>query len=289
MPKLKARHLLKFALGVMSCTLSLALMGANRGAITRLTLDPKAPVVNLFEGIEQAQFEARLVANNANDGKIFITNKTDKPLTVAIPKGLVGVPVLAQFNPAGGFNNGLMGQNGLNGQNGQNGLAQNVGGNAMPGGGQNVPALNGNGAGNGPNLFPGANAGFFSIPPEKTVQIGFHSVCLNFGRREPHAGMKYQLARADSLTSDPLLQQLLEDYSPSSDRQAQQAAAWHLANGLTWERISQLRDERIPGDPAPMFSAQQVQSARQLVEQVKKSAASRPQRKVETPSTVASR
>lgn len=274
-----------------SCVLCLALMGASRGSITKLTLDPDAPVVDLFDGLAKDQVEVRLVAQNAHEGKIFITNKTDKPLTVAIPKGLVGVPVLAQIGFNGGNNGNLFGQNQLNGQNGQNnGQTQAVGGNASPLGPNG--GLNGNGAfPNAPNQFnnnfPNA-IGFFSIPPEKTVQIGLNSVCLNYGRREPSAGMKYQLVKAETVTTDPVLIQLLEDYSPRTNREAQQAAAWNLANGLTWEQIGQLTDQKIPGSPTPLFSAAQLKGAKSLVEQAKKSAAERP-KKVETISSVVSR
>ncbi len=275
----------------VSCLVCLALMGASRGSITKLTLDPDAPVVELFDGLAKGQVDVRLVAQNAHEGKIFITNKTDKPLTVAIPKGLAGIPVLAQIGFNGGNNGNLFGQNQLNGQNGQNnGQTQAVGGNASPLGANG--GVNGNGAfPNAPNQFnnnfPNA-IGFFSIPPEKTVQIGLNSVCLNHGRREPNAGVKYQLVKAESVTTDPVLIQLLEDYSARTNREAQQAAAWHLANGLSWEQIGQLTDQKIPGSPTPLFSAAHLKGAKSLVDQAKKSAAERP-KKVEPVSSVVSR
>jgi hypothetical protein len=293
MPRSSLSRLSKIGCFVASGAICVALMGANRGAITKPTLNPDAPVVELFEGIDKDQFEARLVAQNAHDGKIFITNKTDKALTVAVPKGLVGVQILAQapnnqFNQIGMGNGMGIGMN--NGMQGQNGAAQSVGGNAgiMGQNGQQNGAQNGNnGFNQGNNQFPG---GFmFSIPPEKTVQLAFNSVCLNYGRREPHAGMKYKLAKAESVTTDPVLLQLLEDYSPRTARDAQQAAAWHLANGLTWEQIAQLMDEKIPGNPTPYFSAQQIQAAKTLVEKSEKSAADRPQKvekKIETARSV---
>lgn len=271
--RLFSARIVRLSAVMASCAVCVALMGASRGAITKLTLDPDIPVVDLFDGIDHGQFDVRLVAQNANEGKIFITNKTDKPLTVEIPKGLVGVQILAQpgFNVGNMMIGGPNAGNGQVGQNGQKGAAQAVGGNA-------VPAPN-NGVNNG---FPGNNGnngnGIFSIPPEKTVQIGLSSVCLNHGRREPHAGLKYQLVRAESVTTDPLVLQLLENYSPTVNREAQQAAAWHLASGLTWEQIAQLSDEKLAGLQAPLFTAQQIQNAQTLVEQVKKDAADRPKK-----------
>lgn len=268
---------------VACCILCVSALGAGRGAITKLSLDPNAPVVDLFEGKDQGQFDVRLVAMNAHEGRIFITNKTDKPLSVSIPAGLVGMPIQAQiFGQGQGvgnlFGQGVgIGQNGLNGQ-GQGQQNQAVGGNAQPINGAGFQ--NGNGFPNGNGFQNGLNPGngFFSIPPEKTVQLAFNSVCLNYGRREPHAALKYELVKADSVTTDPVLLQLLEDYSPRTNREAQQAAAWHLANGLSWDKIAQLKDEKVPGDPRPLFTAQQIQAGRALADQAKKKAADRPKK-----------
>lgn len=299
MPRSSFGGIAKLGRLITSCAICVALMGAGRGAITKPTLNPDAPVVELFCGIDKDQFEARLVASNAHEGKIFITNKTDKMLTVAVPKGLVGVQILAQnqfgnpFNPIGvgnGFNNGQQ-----NGMQGQNGTAQTVGGNAglmgqngFQNGFQNGIQNGNNGFNPGINQFPGAGI-MFSIPPEKTVQLAFNSVCLNYGLREPHAGMKYKLAKAESVMTDPVLLQLLEDYSPRTNRAVQQAAAWHLANGLTWEQIARLVDEKIPGDPTPLFNSQQIQAAKSLVEKSQKAAADRPQKSNETARTLVSK
>lgn len=288
MSRLVSHRLFRASMAVALCAVCISLMGASRGSITRLTLDPDAPVVDLFDGIEQSQIDVRLVAQNANAGRIFITNKTDKPLSVSIPKGLVGVQILPQFNGNGfgnqnGFGQGTFG-GGLN-QGGQTGQAQAVGGNASPLGGGGFPGGGNNGG------FPGMQGGpgFFSIPPEKTVQIAMNSVCLNYGRREPHAGMKYQLTRAETVYTDPALIQLLEDYSPRTNRDVQQAAAWHLANGLSWDQIAQLTDQKVPGNPTALFTAQTVQSARGLVEQTKKIAAERPKKSEPVRSAVASK
>ncbi len=264
---------------MLACSLSLSLLcliGAGTGSIKKLTLDPDAPVVELFDGIEQGQIDVRLAVLNPYEGKVFVTNRTDKPLTVAIPKAVVGVHVLPQVGNNAG--NGFFGPNGNNNQanNGANGQAQGVGGalGAMGNG-------NGNGLPNAPggmqNKFPGNN--FFSIPPEKTVQLGLRSVCLNHGRPEPHANLKYRLTKVESHTTDPVLQQLLEDYSPRTNKDVQQAAAWHLANGLSWKQLANLTEQRIPGVAVPLFTKSQLDSARELVERAKQNAAERPAKK----------
>ncbi len=266
---------------LLACSLSLSvlcLIGAGTGSIKKLTLDPDAPVVELFDGIDKGQVDVRVAMANPYEGKVFFTNRTDKPLTVAVPKAVVGVHVLPQAaNNAG---NGFFGNNGNNNQpnNGANGQAQSAGGNLGAVG-------NGNGFPNAPggmnNNFPGNN--FFSIPPEKTVQLDFRSVCLNHGRPNPTAGMKYRLTKVESYTTDPVLQQLLEDYSPRTNKDVQQAAAWHLANGLSWKQLANLTQQRIPGVAVPLFTKPQLDAARELVEQAKKNAAERPAKKDAVP------
>jgi hypothetical protein len=269
------------------CALCAGSVGAGKGAITKLTLDPEAPVIDVFSGMDNGQIAVRVSAENAREGRIFLTNKTDRPLTVALPKALIAAQVLPQFNQPGGglFGNNQMGlNNGANGANGANGLAQMVGGNAMPAGpGNGFP----NPGGQMNNGFAPNN--FFSIPPEKTVQLNLQSVCLNYGRPEPHSGLTYRLVKVESVTTDPVLRQLLENYSPRTNRDAQQAAAWHLANGLTWEQIVNLTTQPAPGIAVPLFDAAQVQQARDLISQARKDAAERPIKPVAPVTTAALR
>ncbi|MEK6261190.1 MAG: hypothetical protein AABP62_21530 [Planctomycetota bacterium] len=277
---------------LLACSLSLSLLcliGAGTGSIKKLTLDTDAPVVELFDGMEQGQVDVRMAMMNPHEGKVFFTNRTDKPLTVAVPKAVVGVHVLPQVGNNAG--NGFFGNGGNNNNNqannGANGQAQSAGGALGAVGNGNG---NGNGFPNAPggmnNNFPGNN--FFSIPPEKTVQLDFRSVCLNHGRPNPNAGMKYRLTRVESYTTDPVLQQLLEDYSPRTNKDVQQAAAWHLANGLSWKQLANLTEQRIPGVAVPLFTKTQLDSARELVEQAKQNAAERPTKKDAAPAAVAS-
>ena len=194
------------------------------------------------------------------------------------------LPILPQVGNNAG--NGFFGNNGNNNQanNGANGQAQSAGGilGAIGNGNGNG---NGNGFPNAPggmnNNFPGNN--FFSIPPEKTVQLDLRSVCLNHGRPNPNAGMKYRLTKVESYTTDPVLQQLLEDYSPRTNKDVQQAVAWHLANGLSWKQLANLTEQRIPGVNVPLFTTTQLDSARELVEQAKQNAEKRPAKKEAAP------
>ncbi len=283
---------------MLACSLSLSLLcliGAGTGSIKRLTLDAEAPVVELFDGIEQGQVDVRMSMASPYEGKVFFTNRTDKPLTVAIPEAVVGVHVLPQFgnNAGNGFfgnnNNGNGNGNGNGNQanNGANGQAQSAGGVLGAVGNKG----NGNGFPNAPggmqNKFPGNN--FFSIPAEKTVQLDFRSVCLNHGRPNPNAAMKYRMTKVEAYTTDPVLQQLLEDYSPRTSKDVQQAAAWHLANGLSWKQLANLTDQKIPGVHTPLFTKAELDAARELVERSKQNAEERPAKKDAAPTVASAR
>ncbi len=267
----------------IAAVLAVVLTAGNTGPIRQLSLDREARVVDLFEGEKDGQLGLRMVAQNPKSGLVFVTNRSPESLTVAVPKAVVGIHILPQFGqgPGLGNQNGFGQGNGLgNGQaGGGGGLGQNTGGTLGPMG-NNQGFLGQNGA-NG--LNPAGN-GFFSIPPGKTVQLQLNSVCLSYGRPDPTPSMKYMLVRVEDQVSDPALQELLAGINERSDRDAVQAAAWHLANGLSWEQVAKLSNQRLPGVITPMFTDREVRNARSLVEAAKELVEARPE---ETPQPVA--
>lgn len=255
--------------------LAVALTAGNTGAIRQLSLDPEAPVVDLFQGEQDGKLGLRMVAQNPKSGLVFVTNRSPESLTVAVPKAVIGVHILPQFGQlqGPGNQNGFGQANGLgNNQAGGGGLGQNTGGTLSPmGGNQGFPGLQ-----NGANGLNPAGNGFFSIPPGKTVQLQLNSVCLSYGRPDPTPAMKYKLVRLEDQVSDPALQELLAGINERTDRDAVQAAAWHLANGLSWSQIAQLSEQRLPGVVTRMFSPADVRNAQSLVETAKDIARTRP-------------
>jgi hypothetical protein len=251
---------------------------AGGNVIRQLKLDDAAPVVDLFDGMESGQLDVKLIAKSANDANIFIKNTTAKPLTVSVPKAAIGVHILPQFqgqNPFGAnqFGNQLgnnLGQAlGNNPQNGGN-QSQSIGGQVQPFGNQQQGFPN---QGNNNQGFFGN--GMFSIPPEKTAQLKMRTVCLDYGLPEPHLGLKYELRKLETAISNPVLRQLLEDYSPRVDQESMQAAAWHLSNGLTWKQVSNLPNPRMPLNVGSMFTTRTVKAAQTLVDQAETAAKER--------------
>ncbi|HUQ72144.1 MAG TPA: hypothetical protein VM165_21640 [Planctomycetaceae bacterium] len=261
------------------------LSAANTGPITKLKLDPQAEVVPLFEGRDDGRFDVRMSALNAHQANVVIANKTDAPLTVALPKAAVGVHVLPQFNQANGFFQGPGGQQQGQQQQGQgqNGNMAAIGNTAQSTGGPMSGVLNtGPGQGQGQNANPfnfpsvpaewvnkaelASFAGFATIPAGKSIQLQMRTVCLHYGRPEPIAKMTYRLTPVEEFTTDPVLAELLENYSPRTNEDAMQAAAWHVANGMSWDKLAQLPQSGLAATGARLFNRRDVSDAQSLVQ-----------------------
>ena len=212
---------------------------------------PETSAVELFAAIAAGQIEAKFIAKNSERGRLLIKNKTRQPLSVHLPQALAAAPVLAQFQlpgfPGGG-NNGAGPLAGPLGQIG-NGAPQTVG-----------AAVNGNRRG----LF-----GAFNIPADKTLELKVPCVCLEHGKPNPRPAIPYRLVPIESVSQDPALHKLLaglgeERYS----QRVAQAAAWHLANEMSWERLAAVKIERLIGLSERYFSAKDLKEAHDIVEQL---------------------
>lgn len=268
---------------LMAC-LAVCCIAGNTGPIRKLTLNPEARVVGLFEGEAAGELGLRLVAQSAKAGSVFVTNTTDAPLTVAVPDAVAGIHIhpqlgqgfpFGQAGPGGLGNSSGLGQ-GLGQSGSGNSLGQGTGGTLSGTGSQGFPGgQNGIGNGNG--------NGFFSIPAGKTVQLQLNSVCLHYGRPDPTPVMKYKLVSVESQVSSPALRELLAGIGPRSDRDATQAAAWHLANELPWDKIARIPTQPTPGVVRPLFSSADVKAAQQLVADAEQSVADQPAVTAEQP------
>ncbi len=81
--------------------------------------NPADETVEMFEALEAGQIAVKLIPQDSTDARIFIRNKTRKPLNVKLPEAFAAAPILAQ-----------MGGQGMGGG----------GGGGMRGGMMNVPA-----------------------------------------------------------------------------------------------------------------------------------------------------
>lgn len=238
-----------FVVAALALSAVICLTGARKGAIRKLTYDADAPVVKLFDGVEQGTLAVRVAPRDEFSSRVYIANTTDKPQTVELPEAVVGVHVVQQVGLPqlpGNFGPGL-------GTGLQQGSGQQIGGNLQPGGQQGFP-------------FSSGNTGFFSIPPESTVQLQFNSVCLSYGQPAPRSRMTYVLFPAEEKIDSPALRQLLAGYHPRRiHRNIMQAAAWHLAGDMSWKELASRKVLSVGLRARPLFSRQQLEAAHGLV------------------------
>ena len=223
---------------------STAQAGSSKGLIKKLTFDPNAPQIEMFDGIEEGAIDVKMIPKNAEGGNLIVENKTDAPLSVELPAGFVGVPILAQ-----GY-----GDSGGGGGQGQGG-----------GGQQSVGGGGGGGLGGG-NQGGGGGGGFFSIPPEKSVLVPYGSVCLEHGKAEPRPQSNYKIIPIEEYTEDPTLQELIKLVGTGRIHPSvAQLAAWNIANDMSWRELAALKYDRIGVPDVPQFSRAQLFKAQELV------------------------
>lgn len=256
-------------LGAAVAALSLVSSGAvsaekKPAPITKPGYDPQAPVVDLFQAIEEGQLDAKLVHKDETTGNVFIENKSDETVTVQMPESFVGIHVLNQIGGFGGGGGGGLGGGGQGGQGGQT-----TGGGA---GGQQ------GGLGAGGAAGGAGGAGFFSIPAGRTVRVPMRSVCLEFGKPTPKSRMEYRIAPVETVSADPVLKELLNLVSTGRvNQKAAQAAAWHLANGKSLQELAALATPHINGPATPHFTHQELMGADALLAAAKQRAEERKQ------------
>lgn len=255
------RFIVRCAQRVVAAWIALGLFMA--AMVPAQAAPPAAPEgVDMFAAMARGELEVKLIPKNAHEARIVLTNKTKTPLSVRLPDTFAGLPAVhAQFlNQNGGF----FGPNGRGNQVGNPNAVMNP--NAMN---QAVagPAQRGNDRGNG----NGRRGGFFNIPPEKTADFKVPTVCLEHGKKDPHASVPYQIVPIEKVVASPAVRELCRMLADDeTDRQAVQAAVWHLANGMSWEELAAKRIEHLNAPAERYFTEAQLRAARQLVEQAQR-------------------
>ena len=252
------------------CLLTASVAATKQPPIKKLKHDPNVPAVDLFEAIEKGTVETTVIAKSANDANLFITNKSQTAVSVKVPPAVVAVQVLKQFFPQGGQSG--LGNSGQQGGNMGMGQAQPIGGGSQNSMGNNnsmgTPGNIGNGFSNiGSGIGNNAGTGFFSVPPQKTVQVPLKTVCLSHGKPDPRPRMKYQLVKLEDFSNDPVLHETLKLYAAGDiEVQSAQAAVWHLTDKMSWRDLRAKQIELLGGlDPLPYFSQGDVDAAEKLI------------------------
>ena len=117
--------------------------------------------------------------------------------------------------------------------------------------------------------FGGMGGGFFNLAPEKVGKITVTTVCLEHGKDDPSPRVKYVIQPIDTLTKDPRVVELCAMVGRGEVPQhAAQAAAWYLANGLSWQELATkdlFRSHFAHVRPVKYFTPQDLQLALRIV------------------------
>ena len=225
---------------------------------------PRVETVELFQAIEAGDIEVKLILQSSKGGNVIFENKTKKPLSIKLPDAFAGVPVLAQLG-GGGFGGGGGGLGG----GGGGGQGVGGGGGGFGGGGQ---------GGGGGGFGGGGGGGVFNVGPEKIRKIKVVTVCLEHGKTEPNPRMEYEIRPIETFTENPEVIALCKLVGTGRiDQHSAQAAAWHLANGMSWRELaSKIGKKHLNGGVEPYFTMRQINYGMRLVGEARRIAATLP-------------
>jgi hypothetical protein len=229
----------------------------------RLREEP-AVEVEFFAALDSGDLEIDFIPRDVKEATVIFRNVTDKPMQVKLPETFGALPVLAQgFGGGmggGGMGGGGMGGGGMGGMGGGGG--QGMGG-GMGGGGMGGGGMGGGGMGGG--------GGMFRVEADKPRKLSAATVCLEEGKPDPNPRMKYRIVRLEEVNPSPEVAEVCKalGYGRIAQTTAQ-AAAWHLANGLSWDKLSTL--PRVVSKYTGVeyyFSSYEIQSAIRVVAAIK--------------------
>ena len=136
---------------------------------------------------------------------------------------------------------------------------------------------NGVGLGNAPGMWGGAGpgrfggrGGFFRVAPDKPGKIRVACVCLEHGKMDPNSRIRYTLVPLAEVSNDPAVAKVCQMLGQGALTQATaQAAAWHLANGLSWDQLAKKNrsESRYTGN-VRMFQTEEIRQAMYVVDEV---------------------
>ena len=113
------------------------------------------------------------------------------------------------------------------------------------------------------------NGGIFNIPAGRAIKIKADCVCLEFGKPEPDTRMKYELKPLASVCDKPELVAVLQSLGKEQiDQRVAQAAAWHLTNDLSWDKLVSLVEREVGGVKEMQFQTSEVAAAKTFLDRL---------------------
>ena len=256
-------------IGTVWCLLSLVLLCASNEAegkgrrSTRGGAEKKAERVEMFSAMDDGRIDVKFIAKDSTTATVLIRNKTDVPLSIELPNAFAAFHAQIGGGAIGGGGGGLGA--GVGGAGGGGG-AQAAGGGFGGGGG---------GAGFG-GAGGGGGGGFFSLAPDKVRKIKTAIVCLEHGKPEPTARMKYIIRPIESFTKDPRVAEVCRMLGRRELHQnIAQAATWNL-QGVDWTELSAMNrvELKLANYYERFFNAHELAIAREAIVEASRRASS---------------
>ena len=109
------------------------------------------------------------------------------------------------------------------------------------------------------------------MAPEKIAKIKVAAVCLEHGKKEPNSRITYEIHPLEKLQSSPGVLEVCSMLGNGViDQRAAQAAAWHLANQMSWQQLAAKYVKRASGRREPYFNRLELIRGVQIVQEAKR-------------------
>jgi len=235
-----------------------------------------AKKIEMFDAMDNGLITVDYIGRDATQANLIFRNQGKEPLDIVLPATFGAVPVLAQgFPPAGnGIGQGFGVGPGLGaGQGGGQGIGGGIGGGGNVGAqgfGQGFGQGIGQGNGQGGGVQGAAGGGFFRVEPDKPRKMSVATICLDHGKADPNPRMKYKVVRLAEANESKVIEGFCRGLADRKISQnVSQAAAWHVANGMSWDELIQKPKVVSQYTGIEMFfSKSEIEAAKRLTELV---------------------
>ena len=109
----------------------------------------------------------------------------------------------------------------------------------------------------------GGGMGMFNVPPEKVGKRKVTTVCLEHGKAEPRAKVPYEIRPIEEFTDRVQVHEICRMVGSGMNQRVAQAAAWHLANDMSWQELAGKQLRFANGTRAPYFHPREIRAAMQ--------------------------
>jgi hypothetical protein len=109
--------------------------------------------------------------------------------------------------------------------------------------------------------------GMFNVAPEKVGKIKVATVCLEQGKRDPNPRVPYEIKPIEQFTKNQEVIEICKMLGRGElPQNTAQAAAWHAANGLSWEELARKnRVKLMNGYTEKYFTPQEITTTMRAV------------------------